>query len=336
MISIIIPLYNVENYVVQCLDSFEKQLYKNFELIIVNDGSTDKSAYVVREYMEKSNMNIKLIEQNNSGVSAARNKGLDLASGEYICFVDPDDMVRPEYLSVMINILHNNSCDLVICGSKKVSEDWNPNDATYEKHPVEIMDSLTALRKFLYGEIVSGVCFLMVKRELIENNKLRFADGYRYSEDLEMMWKMLAHSKTIAYTKSQLYIYRTRSGSAMSIVDEKRIDGFNLMVELENYFQRVRPDFFEEFKRYGVARWVWATLWQVAIASKDYKSFVDFANKFKPKMYIKKLVTYPKAYVALSSLLYCLSPLLYYDIIQIFGKRRIMNRLVVSSDSNTR
>ena len=326
MISVIIPLYNVENYIVYCLNSFENQMYKNFELIIVNDGSTDNSVFIVKEYMSKSDMKIKLKNQENAGVSVARNKGLDEAAGEYICFVDSDDMVGPEYLSQMIEIINNNGCDLVICGIKSVPEDFSINTYIYEKHPVEIMNSYEALKKFLYHDIVSSICSLLIKRDTIEKNQLRFAEGYRYSEDQEVVFKMIAHSKTIAYTRDQLYLYRIRNDSAMSLVDDKRMDGFKLMKGLEKYLQRVRPDFSKEYKRYGTARWVWATLWQIALASDSYKSFSMTSKKYESKEHMKKLVTFPKLYVLSSSLLYCMSPFFYYFIVRKIAANRINNR----------
>ncbi|WP_282938853.1 glycosyltransferase family 2 protein [Paenibacillus sp. RC67] len=316
MVSVIIPLFNVERYIIDCLESLENQKYKDFELIIVNDGSEDKSTSVVRNYITRSKMNIILIDQENSGVSSARNRGIDKASGDYICFVDADDMVGPEYLSQMMDSFIKNNCDLVVCSSVSVPEDWNIRFYTPKYYPYRLIKSFEALEKFLYHVIVSGVCFIMVKREIIENNKLRFAEGYRYSEDIELMWKILSHSDTVAYSRSQLYIYRTRKSSAMSLVDEKRIDGFKLMKELEGYFKTVRPDFYEKYEKYGTARWVWATLWQIALSSNNYQKFMENSSRYNSKEYMRKLITYPQIYVAASSIVYLISHKLYYSIIR--------------------
>ena len=102
MISVIIPAYNAEKQITNCLKSFENQRYKDFEIIVVNDGSTDKSEEVVNNYKQKSPMNILLVTQINSGVSVARNTGVKHARGNYLCFVDSDDMVTPEYLEKII------------------------------------------------------------------------------------------------------------------------------------------------------------------------------------------------------------------------------------------
>lgn len=332
LISIIIPLFNAENYIIQCLDSFEKQIYKMFEIIIVNDGSKDNSASIVESYSKKSDMKIKLINQENAGVSAARNKGLDNASGEYICFVDADDMVGPEYLSQMVDIINEYDCELVICGFKPIPENWDISLYIYKKYHTKIMTSDEVLRKFLYQDIVSGVWSLMVKRNVIKKNSLRFAEGYRYSEDLEMVWKLISHSKNVAYNRSQLYIYRVRNGSAMSFVDDRRMDGFALIKGLEKYFERVHPNFAKEFKHYGTARWVWATLWQAALVSDNYKSFLVVSNKLNAKKYMKKLFTYPKLCVAISSFTYCILPFLYYCTIRKIGIKRLNNRRLLKEN----
>lgn len=329
-ISVIIPLYNVEDYVTYCLESFENQSYNNFEIIIVNDGSTDDSESVIKQYKKQSEMTIHLINQENAGVSEARNNGINAASGECICFVDADDMVHVDFLKEMANAISKEDCDLVICGSENVPEDTVTNKMDSNEYITDTMNSYKALKKFLYREIISGVCFIMVKKEIFTNNNLNFAKGFRYSEDLEMMWKLIAHSKKIGHTKKKLYFYRMRNGSAMSVVDDKRMDGYTLMKGMEKYFQKVRPDFSSEFIKYGTARWVWATLWQIALASDCYSSFKKTSNKFNTKQYMKNLLTYPKMYVAVSSLVYTISPFIYYHTVRKFGLMKVKYRAFTS------
>lgn len=329
MISVIIPLYNVEDYITNCLKSFEEQIYRDFEVIIVNDGSTDKSVSIVQKFIEKSELNIKLVNQKNSGVSVARNNGLNNATGDYICFVDSDDMVAPEYLSQMVEIINYKKCDMVICGVKAIDEGSSKSKYFFEEYTSEKMSSYEALRRFLYSEIVSGVWSLMIKRNIIDENQLRFAEGYRYSEDLELVWKMLIHSKNVAITGSELYLYRVRNGSAMSVVDDKRIDGFKLMKGLESYFKDNRPDFYMEFKKYGTARWIWSTLWQIAVASQNFKTFQKLAVEIQARSYMRKLLTFKIKKVSFSSLLYIICPRFYYYLAQNKGKKRFKNREVI-------
>ncbi|MFC6648997.1 glycosyltransferase family 2 protein [Paenibacillus rhizoplanae] len=280
MISVIIPLFNVERFIEECLRSLENQIYKNFEVLIINDGSTDNSVFIVEEYIKISSMCIKLVSQKNAGVSAARNKGIDEAIGEYLCFVDSDDMVTPEYLSGLIDLIKTNKSEAAFCGYKMVSENYKIDKhlESYNLSSHETISSYQALEKYLYHEFVSGACSLLVKKDLLEKYELRFTEGYRYSEDLEMVWKIISICKSISINKNQMYLYRTRRGSAMTFVDEKRDDGFKLMIGLEEHFRYYRPDFFMEFSKFGVARWVWATLWQIAITSENYSDFKVILN----------------------------------------------------------
>ncbi|MEK3984575.1 glycosyltransferase family 2 protein [Paenibacillus sp. FSL K6-3166] len=328
MISVIIPLYNVEKYIEFCLQSFEYQIEREFEIIVIDDGSTDNSAAIVNEYIKQSSLKIRLINQVNSGVSAARNKGINESQGNYICFVDSDDMVAPEYLSELRRMLNEYGSDLAFCGFKKVPENYSVKRYKdyYNDKFHETVTSYEALRKYLYHEFVSGACTLLVKKELIERNKLRFSEGYRYSEDLEMVWKLISYSKSVSINKNELYIYRTRQGSAMSFVDERRTDGFQLMKRLEGHFKNNRPDFSREFINFGIARWVWATLWQNAIASENYRIFSESAEQYNSKTYMRKLLKFPDFKITITSLIYCIFPIIYYLIVNKIGIKLLDRR----------
>lgn len=120
-ISIVVPIYNVEKYVKKCIESLIKQTYKNIEIILVDDGSTDNSVGIIDEYANKD-PRVVAIHQENKGVSAARNAGLKVARGEYIGFVDPDDYVDCQMYEVMVNKLQTGFADLAVCGYLKVWE----------------------------------------------------------------------------------------------------------------------------------------------------------------------------------------------------------------------
>lgn len=312
MISVIIPLYNVEKYIENCLKSFENQKYKNFEIIIVNDGTKDNSANIVKQYIGKSQMKIKLICQENAGVSAARNKGIINAQGKYLCFVDSDDMVVPEYLSEMFDAITTNNYNIVICGTKLLAEECNSILTNYNKQPLEEMKSSEALKKFLFRDISPGVGSFLVESSVIKDNKLSFAEGFQYSEDIEFIFKIFAHSKKIAFTRNQLYLYRIRNTSVMSLVNDKRIDGFILMQGLESYFDQVNPEFAKTFRKFGVARWVWATLWQSILISRNYGDFIGSVENYNPKYYMRKLLNFSEKRVSMSALAYIICPFIYY------------------------
>lgn len=117
-VSIIIPVYNVERYIERCLESVFNQTFKNSEVIIVNDGSTDKSMDIVKHYKEKC----LIINQENSGLSSARNKGLEYATGDFILFIDSDDYIHPSMVKDMYDVIVSTQSDIVICGYQSVKE----------------------------------------------------------------------------------------------------------------------------------------------------------------------------------------------------------------------
>lgn len=326
MISVIIPLYNVEKYIERCLLSFENQKYKNFEIIIVNDGTKDCSAELVKAYMKKSKLKILLIEQKNAGVSVARNKGIENSKGQYICFTDSDDMVTPDYLSEMRKIIVDNKSDMVICGVKTIDEQSQSNIIESNQCNVENMESITALKRFLYRDLHPGVWAILVKADIINKNNLKFAEGYRYSEDIEYIYKLLSNSKIISHTRSKLYLYRVRNTSVMSIVDNKRMDGYELMEGLKQHFLETNSEFSKEFEKFGVARWVWGTLWQIALASEDYKNFRRNISCYNVKENMHKLIKFPDRKVSISSFIYTLSPWVYYNGVRLFFSKRTSGR----------
>lgn len=331
MISIIIPFYNVELYIKDCLKSLEAQTYRGFEIIAVNDGSTDDSANIVRQFAEKSSMNIRLIEQENAGVSSARNAGIKNAKGDYICFIDSDDMVRPNYLEVMVNIVKQEKCDIAICRHESFADGTEPKPYVdkYKKknRNVGVMTPVTFLELFLYRQVPVGIWCLLLKREIVSENRLQFAEGYRYSEDIEFIYRTIAYAQRVYCTDRPLYLYRMREGSAMSKVDDSRLDGLELMKGLEDFFEVTLPEFAPLFKKYGVARWLWATLWQLAITSDSLDEFLVNCRKYDAHRYIPRLSVFPDPKVAVTSVIFSISPRFYYTLVRLSRLERNYRKL---------
>ena len=133
--SIIVPVYNCEKYIGKCIDSILAQTFQDFELLLVIDGGVDASLMICKDYASRDNR-ISVIEQENQGVSAARNNGLDHATGEYVFFVDSDDWVEPDYLEKLINKAEETDCDIVICGYYGETEEksWETGFFRFDEH----------------------------------------------------------------------------------------------------------------------------------------------------------------------------------------------------------
>lgn len=207
MISIIVPVYNVEQYLGECLSSISSQSYHNFEVLLINDGSTDNSVHICKNWVEKDSR-FKLFSQDNHGVSSARNLGLNNIVGDYVCFVDGDDTIHEDYLKILLN--YSCDCDLVIC-------DYTREDNLGCGTTVNVYNPKDLIRKVVYERIKHPniVCFLY-KRSIIEANSIRFTIGCIKNEDTEFYIRYLVACKnSIAMTSFVGYYYRPNPASVM-------------------------------------------------------------------------------------------------------------------------
>jgi glycosyltransferase involved in cell wall biosynthesis len=216
LVSIIIPVYNCENYIEGCLDSVSHQSYHNLEIIVVNDGSTDNSGKIVKR-LASSDSRIKYFEQANKGVSSARNFGLKQAMGKYCCFVDSDDKIGRDYVSTMIEFISDS--DLVAFYQ----------NSEYKKLSYEVLEKEQTINLVLDNQQVSGVPWNKIyKMSIIRNNRLEFDTDISMCEDLLFNIKYISFirtSKVITSSPKRLYFYNERTGSALRKKDERIISG---------------------------------------------------------------------------------------------------------------
>lgn len=324
MVSVIIPVFNGEKYIQTIVNCFKKQIYNDFELIFVDDGSKDNSLELLNTIKNNSILNITVVTQQNLGVSVARNTGIKNAKGDLICFCDVDDEVMVNYLSDMKYVIMKNDVDLVICKNRLIQIDGTEIDFLSNQGTgnIVIKDTISSLRDYLYGRMISGCCTIMVKKELLTNNKLWFADGYKYSEDLHMVWRIIACSQKTAYLDKKLYIYKLQQNSATSVFNTERLHGYELIKSLENFFEEHSPQFSDEYKKYGASKTMWSITWQFS-ANYGLKEFIDFINKYNVKKEMKKLTTFVNRKVALSALIFLISPTIFRYLAIRYGKKYI-------------
>jgi len=230
-ISVIIPVYNVENYLRQCLDSIINQTLKEIEIICINDGSTDSSKQILEEYALKDER-IKIINQKNKGVSAARNTGIDAATGEYIGFVDSDDWVKLDAYEKLYNKITREDVDIVFSRYNYVFEDGriehNPN---YFKELDEIkINSIDENLELL--KISPSIWTKIFKKSFILDNKIRFPEGV-LAEDLFFIVQYLLKANGIVYLNNYFsYNYRIRdSGEEKSTIHIRNKKSLMAMID---------------------------------------------------------------------------------------------------------
>lgn len=206
LITIIVPIYNVSEYLKECLDSILGQTYKNIEIILVDDGSTDNSGQICDDYEKKDNR-VVVIHKENGGVSSARNEGLLNSHGDYIGFVDPDDYVDKHIFYSLYNLLMNNNADISVCNYETFGLD-NENIGKTKDGLLNQTEAMEMLIKD--DEMTSYLWNKLFKAKLF--SKVRFEEKCRY-EDLRIMHKLFLQAKLIVTTSDVLYYYRLRRGS---------------------------------------------------------------------------------------------------------------------------
>ena len=215
-ISVIIPVYNVEKYLRQCLDSVVNQTLKDIEIICVNDGSPDNSLAILKEYAQNDNR-IKIINKQNGGLSAARNSGLEIATGEYIGFIDSDDWIEPETYELALKTMNDYHPDLVCWGAKAVAEDDFSDYKRLEEQQKYNTIKLEGLKKFnseLYDYVSVTVWNKLFKAKIIKDYNILYPVGVN-NEDDAFTIKYLLHCNNVYFINQYLYNYLQRESSFM-------------------------------------------------------------------------------------------------------------------------
>ncbi len=244
LFSIIVPIYNVELYLKECLDSILSQTFNDFELILVNDGSTDNSGNIAKEYKNKYN-NIKLINKENGGLSSARNAGLKKAIGDFLLFIDSDDMLVNE--NVLYNIVpHLKNNDVILLGFEKLYSDNTTtpvvNNADESLRNKNVDEKIVGLIKS--NVFVTSACNKCINRKYFINNNLYFKEGI-LSEDIEWSVRLLLTVVNIDFTNKPYYYYRqSREGSISTTVSQKHV--FDITSSIEkciDYIEKSKVSF---------------------------------------------------------------------------------------------
>ncbi len=241
MISVIIPVYNVKPYLDDCIQSVIRQDYTDFECILVDDGSTDGSSEICDQWAQKDNR-IRVIHQPNGGVSAARNRGLDSAKGEYIAFIDSDDWVDADYLSAMADSLKGKEVDLVVSGLSREFVDGSSIRYVPQYSSTFDLDSNHAEDFVMLNEqsVLYGPYIKLYKNDIIRHHQILFDPQVTYGEDLLFNYLYLEYVRTIACINEIHYHYRTLGSGTLSgkLRPEQFDTDYRQWKVLQSFYQR--------------------------------------------------------------------------------------------------
>lgn len=226
----IVPAYNIEKYIAKCLDSIISQTYENLEIIVVDDGSKDDTGVIIDEYAKK-NARIKIIHQENRGLSGARNSALKIAAGEYIGYVDGDDSIVSDMYEKMIRACLENKAELAVCGYDSVDEDGKllSEDARATQNSVHVLPRLEALKTYLSDDkpyhIYNSVWSKLFRRDIVEG--IEFPEGHN-SEDIMYTARAMVNCNTCVFVDAPLYHYvQSRPDSIMNVSQKLAERRFN-------------------------------------------------------------------------------------------------------------
>lgn len=238
LISVIVPVYRVEEYLERCVKSILSQTYKNLEVILVDDGSPDQCPAICDACAEKD-ARVKVIHQENKGLSGARNAGIDAASGEYLAFVDSDDYVSPHFIEELYQLLQDTGCAIGQCRFSYVKGDGlvEEGDSAFCIYRGE------SLMEQLYGPEEKATCFVVAwnklyRAELFKETGIRYPEG-RIHEDEATTYRLFHEAKKLAFLDRELYGYYTENGGSItSVFSAKRLQWLTAHEERIAFFKK--------------------------------------------------------------------------------------------------
>lgn len=228
LVSIIIPVYNSEKWLERCIESLVTQTYENIELIFVDDGSTDKSLEIIKHY-QKSFDYIRLTSVSHSGQSVARNHGVSIANGQYVCFVDSDDYVTKDYCELLVTAIENTNADIAVAGMAMFYNDVYQNTLiAKESHTCNRNEFINKMLTLKDGAHI--IVNKLFKREVLINNKIDFIAGYQY-EDMVYAFETALYADSICFINKTIYNYMRRDNSSFTSVDSKQVTDYIFAIE---------------------------------------------------------------------------------------------------------
>lgn len=216
LISIIVPIYNVEKYLNKCIESIVNQTYENIEIILIDDGSNDNSGIICDEYAKKDNRII-VVHKENGGVSSARNKGLKIAKGEWISFVDADDWIEQIFCQTLLNKVTQEQADIALCGYNRIT--YNRIEKINANNQEVFLNSNEYLVKSLNPQTGFGFCHMkLIKKEVLKS--ISFNERIEVGEDALFNIQLSTYIKKAVFLKQPLYNYRINNQSVVKRYDE--------------------------------------------------------------------------------------------------------------------
>ena len=310
LISIVIPCYNCSALVEETLDSLAAQSLRNFEVICINDGSRDDTLAVLQAYRERSKLQMRILDQENAGVSATRNRGIAQACGKYILFLDADDLYHSDFVRSLVRAVEESGADTAYCLLSRAREALPTHALTEITHTEQSQEDAMHTLLYRMGE-VGFYCYLY-RRDLLTEQGILFDEDTKFGEDREFNWKYLCHCKRIAFVDAILYWYRPNMASATkSKASWRHTDALTAMRRVEAYMKQLDCAYLQEFSDYMYPRVMWTVAKNFSVC-RDRELFARLQKEYDVRTCMRRTAKDPVKLVALASRFYLIHPRLFY------------------------
>ncbi|TGK51911.1 glycosyltransferase family 2 protein [Leptospira kanakyensis] len=309
LVSVIVPVFNVEKYIVDTIRSILNQSFLDFELILVNDGSQDNSISIAEDILSSENVKFKILYQENKGLSSARNLGLKHALGEFVVFVDSDDILDPEFLNALISQAKTKEITASVVNFRFITQ--GEDKTSVKKINYTVFDNLFLQEQFLKRKVTLIIPCMLIRRSFLIKNSIYFDESIYFSEDQEFIWRLINHNIKISYSDAKLYFYLIRPNSIMTTINPNKV--------MSGYVGIKKLEFNSSFINgmFVLPRWTIGALKTVAKRS-DYKTFIYLTKKLELEKHLDILFSFPDIRVRLVAFVCKISFFIFYLIFKRF------------------
>ncbi len=317
-IDIIIPVYNSKEYLGGMVDSIQTQTFRDFSVIFVDDGSTDGTVEYLKTRLEEVTFPFRILQQKNSGPSAARNNGLRHATAQWIVFCDSDDVLTPEYLGYLYEAVTQADAQMGFCRMHTIAPGASDDRPPVASLALEAISPEQAMQRH-YSNWIAPFC-LILRRDWLAENRLQFDEECRYCEDLIFITDAIAAARRVAAVEQELYHYYIRATSLLRTNNTgKYRQGLAAFERLEERMAQNPSEAAKCFCRMGKARFVMATLRRAALEAPGYREFHAFAQSLKDERWQSQVRELPHKWRIANAMLQLSHRLFYSSVRMLFS-----------------
>lgn len=319
-VSVIIPAFNAEKTIIRALESLENQNFSDFEIIVIDDGSCDETWKIIDEYKRSCTKKITAIRQENSGVSNARNRGIAVATGKYVMFLDADDEYSRDAISVMVEAMEEKKVDIVFSRYSRKKTDSHET----EKYNIQVLNHEQMMLKWMYNAPPLLFCTAIYKKEILDSNKVVFNTKYSFGEDLMFTWNYLSYACNCGDVNKTTYIYYDEPTSAVHSTNWNRVELLESTREIFEGLCAKNEIIASKFIEYMYPRAMWAVARTFSQGGR-YDLLRQLEEMYSLKSNLRKLIRVlmfdskeykgdfaKKGVLILTSIVYLINPKLFY------------------------